>query len=77
MLRQGRGFESLVSDYAAEYRRRFDSRLRVSGLLRRAAFFPHLAEAAIVFFGASSSLRRKLARATRKSSRPDASAADF
>jgi flavin-dependent dehydrogenase len=77
MLRQGRGFESLVSDYAAEYRRRFDSRLRVSGLLRRAAFFPHLAEAAILFFGASSSLRRKLARATRKSSRPDASAANF
>lgn len=68
LLRQGKP-GSLVSDYAAEYRRRFESRLRVSGLLRRAAFFPHLAEAAILFFGASSSLRRKLARATRRSSR--------
>jgi flavin-dependent dehydrogenase len=68
LLRQGNA-GSLVSDYAAEYQRRFESRLRVSGLLRRAAFFPHLAEAAILFFGASSSLRRKLARATRRSSR--------
>jgi flavin-dependent dehydrogenase len=75
LLRQGRGFESLVSDYAAEYRRRFDSRLRVSGLLRRAAFFPHLAEAAILLFGASSRLRRKLARATRNSGSRNASAA--
>ena len=74
LLRQGHGFESLVSDYRAQYRRRFDSRLRVSGLLRRAAFFPHLAEAAILFFGTSSSLRRKLARATRHSSSREAKA---
>ena len=73
-LRQGSGFESLVADYRAEYRRRFDSRLRVSGLLRRAAFFPHLAEAAILLFGTSSSLRRKLARATRHSSSREARA---
>ena len=75
-LRQGRGFESLVNDYSVQYRRRFDSRLRVSSLLRRAAFFPHLAEAAILFFGASSRLRRKLARATRHSSSRDARAAN-
>ena len=67
-LRRGDGFQSLLNDYPAEYRRRFESRLRVSGLLRRAAFFPHLAEAAILFFGTSSRLRRKLARATRHSS---------
>ncbi len=60
-------FATLANDYAAEYGRRFDSRLRVSGLLRRAAFVPHLAEAAILFFGTSSYLRRKLARATRNS----------
>lgn len=66
-LRQGSAFETLASDYETEYQRRFAARLRVSGLLRRAAFFPRLAEAAILFFGASSSLRRKLARATRHS----------
>ncbi|MGH9932352.1 MAG: NAD(P)/FAD-dependent oxidoreductase [Pyrinomonadaceae bacterium] len=74
LLRQGSGFESLATDYRTEYRRRFDSRLRVSGLLRRAAFFPHLAEAAILLFGTSSRLRRKLARATRHSSSREARA---
>ncbi|MFN2498095.1 MAG: NAD(P)/FAD-dependent oxidoreductase, partial [Pyrinomonadaceae bacterium] len=52
-------------EYEREYMRTFDSRLRVSGLLRRAAFVPHLAEVAILVFGASAKLRRKLARATR------------
>jgi flavin-dependent dehydrogenase len=60
-------FASLANDYVAEYHRRFDSRLRVSSLLRRAAFVPHLAEVAIRFFGTSAALRRKLARATRRS----------
>jgi menaquinone-9 beta-reductase len=73
-LRQGRGFESLANDYRAEYRRQFESRLRVSGLLRRAAFIPHLDEAAILFFGTSSRLRRRLAQATRHSSSPEARA---
>jgi flavin-dependent dehydrogenase len=68
-LRRGSGFESLAINYEAEYQRRFASRLRVSGLLRRAAFFPNLAEAAILLSGTSSTLRRKLARATRHSSR--------
>jgi flavin-dependent dehydrogenase len=67
-LRRGSGFESLATNYQAEYQRRFASRLRVSGLLRRAAFFPNLAEAAILLSGTSSTLRRKLARATRHSS---------
>ena len=55
----------IAKEYEREYFRRFDSRLRVSGLLRRAAFVPHFAEAAILVFGASARLRRKLARATR------------
>jgi menaquinone-9 beta-reductase len=67
LLRQGAGFELLANSYRAEYLRRFQSRLRVSGLLRRAAFVPHLDEAAILFLGNSSHLRRKLARATRHS----------
>ena len=69
VLRRGSGFESLVNDYRGEYRRRFASRLRVSGLLRRAAFVPYLAEAAILLFGTSSGLRQRLAQATRHSSR--------
>jgi flavin-dependent dehydrogenase len=67
LLRQGSGFESLANGYKSEYSRRFQSRLRISGLLRRAAFVPHLDEAAILFLGNSSRLRRKLARATRRS----------
>jgi flavin-dependent dehydrogenase len=58
--------ELIAKEYEREYTHRFDSRLRVSGLLRRAAFVPHLAEAAILIFGASARLRRKLARATRR-----------
>ena len=58
-------FSKLAHQYSANYRRTFDSRLRVSGLLRRAALFPRLAEAAVKFFGASDFLRRKLAQATR------------
>ena len=73
-LRQGCGFESLASNYQAEYQRRFANRLRVSGLLRRAAFFPNLAEVAILLSGASSTLRRRLARATRHSSNREARA---
>jgi flavin-dependent dehydrogenase len=74
LLRQGSGFESLARDYRAEYGRRFESRLRISSLIRRAAFVPHLHDAAILLFGTSSRLRRKLARATRHSGRQAARA---
>ena len=67
LLRLGSGFETLANSYRAEYSSRFQSRLRVSGLLRRAAFVPSLDEAAIFILGNSSRLRRKLARATRHS----------
>ncbi len=64
-LRKNAAFESLAGEYRAEYFKRFNQRLRVSGVLRRAAFVPRLAEAAIFIFGISAGLRRKLARATR------------
>lgn len=64
----------VAKEYEREYARRFDARLRVSGLLRRAAFVPHLADAAILFFGASDRLRRKLARATRHANSREARA---
>ena len=67
MLRSGGLFDSLTNQYRAEYSRKFNSRLQVSGLLRRAAFVPGLAEAAILLCGTSSRLRRRLARATRHS----------
>jgi flavin-dependent dehydrogenase len=75
LLRRNSGFESMAQDYRAAYFARFQSRLRVSGLLRRAAFVPHLDEAAILLFSTSSRLRRKLARATRQSSNHEATAA--
>jgi len=65
-LRAGATFATLAEDYRARYRERFESRLRVCSLLRRAAFAPRLVtEAGIVALGASESVRRILARATR------------
>ena len=65
---------SMRSSYSDRYHQVFDSRLRLSSLLRRAAFVPGLAETAIAFFGASDRLRRRLAQATR-GSQPETSAA--
>lgn len=70
ILRQNRDvFSDLATDYTASYRRMFDSRLRICGLLRRAAFSPHLAEIGIAICGASERLRGRLARATRSNAK--------
>jgi flavin-dependent dehydrogenase len=62
----GDAFAPLAREYRSAYAARFDSRLRLSGLLRRAALAPPaLAEAAVVALGVSAGLRRRLARATR------------
>ena len=58
---------SLGSHYTAEYVRKFDSRLRVSGWLRRAAFKPRLAGIGIAICSTSKHLRNRLVRATRSS----------
>jgi len=60
----------LSLDYAREYRQKFDSRLRLSGLLRRVAFRPLLAQLTISAFGTSDRLRGWLARSTRSKSGP-------
>ena len=66
------GFSTdLEADYAALYRRSFDSRLRICGWLRRAAFSPRLAEVGIAICGASERFRNRLARATRAHSKSD------
>jgi flavin-dependent dehydrogenase len=66
-LRRNASFAPLAREYRIAYGRKFDSRLRVCSLLRRAAFVPSLAEAAIIFFGTSDWLRRKVAHNTRSS----------
>ena len=60
---------SLEADYTAAYRQAFDSRLRICGLLRRAAFRPRLAELGIAICGASERFRNRLVRATRADSK--------
>jgi len=67
-LRKTEATSSISREYEAEYSKRFHSRLRVAGLLRRAAFVPCLPEVAIFLCGASTHFRRKVARATRQSS---------
>ena len=58
-------FSDLAASYTASYQRTFDSRLRICGWLRRAAFSPRLAEIGIAICGASERFRGRLARATR------------
>jgi flavin-dependent dehydrogenase len=58
-------FESLTVDYATEYRRKFDSRLRFCGLLRRVALSPRFAEFGIAICSVNGQLRNRIARATR------------
>ncbi|HET7287315.1 MAG TPA: hypothetical protein VFI71_07585, partial [Pyrinomonadaceae bacterium] len=59
--------------YADEYVQKFDSRLRISGWLRRAAFKPRLAGLGIALCGASKHFRSRIARATRAANRDDQS----
>ena len=47
--------------YAAEYLQKFDSRLRICGWLRRAAFKPRLAGLGIAICGASKHFRSRIA----------------
>jgi flavin-dependent dehydrogenase len=65
-LQSENGLDDLARDYRSLYGAHFNSRLRVSSVLRRAAFVPGLAAAAIGLFGTSAKLRRRLAQATRK-----------
>ena len=65
ILRHGRDLETLAGDYTAAYNAKFHSRLRLCGLLRRAAFRPRLTEWGVAIFGASERFRNRVARATR------------
>ena len=61
--------ELIGAVYAEEYLRKFDSRLRISSLLRRAAFKPRLAGLCVAICGASKHFRNRIARATRSDKR--------
>ena len=69
VIRDDRGFNELSEQYRVAYERKFDSRLRICSLMRRAAFAPGLAELAIRFFRTSARLRQSVTRATRGNSR--------
>src|SRR6185369_6099421 len=61
--------DTVEAAYSAEYLRKFDSRLRISGWLRRAAFKPRLAGLGIAICGASKHFSNRIARATRSPNR--------
>ena len=65
---------TIATEYRAAYAKTFHSRMRVAALLRRAAFIPGLAGAAIRLTGLSARLRREIARATHQSAAPSADA---
>ena len=65
----GPSFSDLGEVYARSHARKFRNRLAASAVLRRAAFMPRLATAAIALTGASDRFRERLARATRSGSR--------
>jgi len=62
-----RQLREMAVDYAAAYARKFNSRLRLCSLMRRAAFVPGMAAVAIRLFGLNEQLRRRVAEATRNS----------
>jgi len=64
--RQNLNSETLGIEYTNDYVRKFDSRLRICGWLRRAAFKPRLAGLGIALFGANERFRSRVARATRE-----------
>lgn len=69
----GQGFAVLARAYEARYAERFDRRLRLCGLLRRAAFAPRaLTEVVALMLNSSARVRHELARATRRGETPDA-----
>ena len=61
----------LATDYANEYVRKFDARLRLCAWLRRAAFSPRLAGLGIAICGASKQFPNWIARATRSANHND------
>jgi len=70
ITRHRNDLDAIAADYTAAYLRKFDSRLRISGWLRRAAFKPRLAGMGIALCGANKHFRSRIVRATRSSFNP-------
>lgn len=60
--------DELAASYETAYKQKFDSRLRVCSLMRRAAFAPGIAATAIAVLGMSARVRHSLAQRTRQAS---------
>ena len=73
IVRQRDKLPQIGRAYAEAYVQKFDSRLRISGWLRRAAFKPRLAGLGIAICGASKHFRSRIARATRSAKRDNQS----
>lgn len=72
-LKRTSSFASLARDYRSRFDKRFNSRLRLCSFLRRAAFVPWLAEAAIFLFASNTPLRHRVACGTRPAHEHNAS----
>ncbi|HKO59933.1 MAG TPA: FAD-dependent monooxygenase [Pyrinomonadaceae bacterium] len=72
--RHSRDITRVAADYRVAYAKTFHPRMRVASLLRRAAFIPGFADAAIRLTGISSRVRREIARATHRSIAPSVDA---
>ncbi len=59
--------QSIAENYKTSHRLKFQNRLRVCSLLRRAAFVPNFAKFAVAALNLSAQTRRILARSTRQS----------
>jgi flavin-dependent dehydrogenase len=60
---------AMCKEYEIEYLRKFESRLRICGWLRRAAFNPRLAGLGIAICASSKHFRNRIVRATRSHNR--------
>ncbi|MBA2503013.1 MAG: NAD(P)/FAD-dependent oxidoreductase [Pyrinomonadaceae bacterium] len=67
-LQRDENFAFLAADYEAQYKLKFERRLRICAWLRRAAFAPQFVHEAAIFALrlSNAQVRRKLARATRQ-----------
>jgi flavin-dependent dehydrogenase len=68
IVKEDFSFEELSANYEGEYRRKFQKRLRICQMLRRAAFVPNFAATLISVLSLSRTAREILARSTRQKS---------
>jgi flavin-dependent dehydrogenase len=65
VMRSSLDVDAIRREYDSAYRSKFTARLRLSSVLRRTAFMPRVATAAVSLLGISRNARRLIARSTR------------